>query len=541
MPAAGLATRLKVRLADFSGDWRLGQLNRQIFQHAKPRPENPTIAFFNVSTRLSGVSLNAAFAYLAACGLQLAGYPVVYFACQAGMTHCVLGTNPDHPGSPPPCRACQVRSERIFSHAPVFWFRSDRDESISQALRKLNLVDLSSYERRLSFGSETEVLPLGSLVLPSLRWALRRHHLVEDGPTLHLFREYIHSAWQIARSFAAFLDQVEPQAVVLFNGVMYPEATAAWIARRKGLRVITHEVGFRPFTAFFSHGEATEYPLNIPDGWSLDADQERILEGYLEKRFQGEFTMAGIRFWPEMHGLSDDFNRKAKRFRQIVPVFTNVIYDTSQVHANTVFPHMFAWLDLIADVIKEYPDTLFVIRAHPDEMRPGKESRDNVPDWVKRKGLNRFENVEFIGPNDFISSYELIHRSKFVMVYNSSIGLEASLLGKPVLCGAKARYTPFNTVFFPLNQEEYRAIALQFLRSEIPSEAIETHRKNARRVMFHQLFQASLPFDAFLEEHIRPGFVRLKSFGWQTLTPEESPTIRVLIDGIVDGKPFVLS
>lgn len=541
MPSGNFTTRVKARLADVSGDWRIGQLSRKLSQHAKPRPENPTIAFFNASTRLSGVSLNAAFAYLAASSLQLAGYPVVYFACGAGMTHCVLGTNPDSPTSPPPCRACQVRSERLFAHAPVFWFRSARDDSLSRELRRLSLADLSTYEKRLSPGSKAGVVPLGSLVLPSLRWALRRHHLVEDEPTLYLFREYIRSAWQIANSFDAFLDQVEPQAVVLFNGIMYPEATAAWIARRKGVRVITHEVGFKPFTAFFSHGEATEYPLDIPAGWNLDTAEERMLESYLEKRFQGEFTMAGIRFWPEMHGLSDDFNRKAKRFRQIVPVFTNVIYDTSQIHANTVFPHMFTWLDLVAEVIKEFPDTLFVIRAHPDEMRPGKQSRENVPDWVKRKGLDRLENVEFIGPNDFISSYELIHRSKFVMVYNSSIGLEASLLGKPVLCGGKARYTPFDTVFFPPTAEEYRGMAIRFLSAEIPKEMIETHRLNARRVMYYQLFRASLPFDAFLEEHANPGFVRLKWFDWHSLTPEESPTVRVLIDGIVHGKPFVLN
>ena len=48
--------------------------------------------------------------------------------------------------------------------------------------------------------------------------------------------------------------------------------------------------------------------------------------------------MAGIRFWPEMRGLDEAFLQKAAKFHQIVPVFTNVIYDTSQVHANTCFP-----------------------------------------------------------------------------------------------------------------------------------------------------------------------------------------------------------
>ncbi len=88
--------------------------------------------------------------------------------------------------------------------------------------------------------------------------------------------------------------------------------------------------------------------------------------------------MAGIRFWPEMRPISDAFWEKAKAFKQIVPVFTNVIFDTSQDHANVLFEDMFAWLDAVKVVIKANPETLFVIRAHPDETRPGKTSLESV-------------------------------------------------------------------------------------------------------------------------------------------------------------------
>ena len=66
----------------------------------------------------------------------------------------------------------------------------------------------------------------------------------------------------------------------------------------------------------------------------------------------------------------------------MVPVFTNVIFDTSQPHSNVVFPHMFAWLDCVLELVRAHPETLFVIRAHPDEIRPGKESRESVAQWV---------------------------------------------------------------------------------------------------------------------------------------------------------------
>src|SRR5690606_5592487 len=119
----------------------------------------------------------------------------------------------------------------------------------------------------------------------------------------------------------------------------------------------------------------------------------------------------GIRFWPEMRGLDETWQQRLSAFRQVVPVFTNVIFDTSQPHANTLFPDMFAWLNALLDLIRAHPETLFVIRAHPDELRPGKESRETVAAWVEQHGVKNLPNVVFVGPREYLSSYELIQRS----------------------------------------------------------------------------------------------------------------------------------
>jgi hypothetical protein len=347
------------------------------------------------------------------------------------------------------------------------------------------------------------------------------------------------SAYRIACEFNNFLKRVDPACVLIFNGIMYPEAAARWIANQRGTRVITHEVSFQPFSAFFTEGDATAYPIPIPEEFELNAEQNALIDHYLEERFQGQFTMAGIRFWPEMRALDDDFLKTASRFRQIVPIFTNVVYDTSQVHANKLFPHMFAWLDLLLELIHNHPDTLFVIRAHPDEMRPGtaKQSRESVRGWVHRNQVDKLPNVIFIDSQEYISSYELIQQAKFVIVYNSSIGMEATLLGAAVLCGGKARYTQYPMVFFPSSSEEYRQAAEDFLNQdqiEIPPEFI----RNARRFLYYQLFRASLSFEAYLEEGHRKGFVQLRHFDWQELLPDHSTTIKLLVEKISGDPQF---
>jgi len=486
------------------------------------------------------MSLNAAFSYLAACGLQAAGYPVVYFACHAGMSRCVLGTNKDDSAQRPPCKACIAQSERLFQHAPAVWFEYAEDREVKHALTDLGIADLINFEFPMILAGDEVILPLGELVLPSLRWALRRHNLMDDESTRFLYREYVLSAWRVAHEFERFLAEVEPTVVVVFNGILFPEAAVRWVARRRGLRVITHEVGFRPFSGFFTDEDATAYPLEIPPDLELSEDQNEKLDAYLERRFQGKFTMAGIRFWPDIQPLDHGFLCKAERFTQIVPVFTNIIYDTSQVHANNIFQDMFAWLDAVHELIRAHPETLFVIRAHPDEVRPGKKSRESVQDWVKNHNVESRSNVIFVNSDEQLSSYELIERSKFVMVYNSSIGLEAALLGKVVLCGGEARYSSHNIVINPASGEDFRQKAEELLSSRELLRLQPASCENARKFMYYQIFEASLPFEDFLEQATRPGYVRLKPFSWQQLRPEASATMRVLVDGIVHGKPFLM-
>jgi hypothetical protein len=238
-----------------------------------------------------------------------------------------------------------------------------------------------------------------------------------------------------------------------------------------------------------------------------------------------------------MRGLDEGFLARAEKYRQIVPIFTNVIFDTSQPHANTVFSDMFAWLDLVLDHVREHPDTLFVIRAHPDETRLRKESCETVEEWVRRRGAAKLANVIFVAPREYLSSYELIQRAKFVMVYNSTIGLEASILGVAVLCAGKARFTQYPMVFFPQTQTEHLATMRDFLAAET-IEVPAIFKRNARRFLYYQLFRTSLPFGRFLQPSVRKTQTKLKAFEHQDLL--NSASIRAILDGLLAQGDFLL-
>jgi len=529
--------RIKRGLVRRFNNFKVAQVARLVARNS-PTPTGAPIVFFKASTGIDDLSWNSGFHLLTSWAFRLQGIPVAYFACNVGMSKCVLGTNRDNPQKEPPCKSCVYQSKTLYAgveskvesrRSSVTWFDYQRDPELVTRISQLSVPDLMTFM--------WETIPLGALCLPGLRWVLRIHHLSDDENTRYLFREYILSAWNVARKFADFLDQTQPRAVLVFNGQFFPEATARYIAHQRRLRVITHEVGLQPATAYFTEGEATAYPIHIPDEFEMDEAQNAKLDAYLAKRFQGDFTMAGIKFWADMKGLDESFLKKAAGFKQIVPIFTNVIFDTSQPHANTVFEDMFVWLDMTLETIRQHPETLFVIRAHPDETRVRKASRETVAGWIESHSVTDLPNVVFISPNETLSSYELILKSKFVMVYNSTIGLEASIMGAPVLCAGKARFTQYPTVFFPQSIEGQRKKLEEFLAAEkieVPAE----FKRNARRFLYYQLYKTSLPFGKFLEPSVRATQTRVRSFALEELTRSES--IRVISKGVLENGDFLL-
>ncbi|MEI8132529.1 MAG: hypothetical protein WCG34_08850, partial [Leptolinea sp.] len=73
-------------IARRQNDRHIQSIARRVSSVVKPDRKKKPVVIFNASTRLGGVSLNAAYALLTGWALQLEGIPVVHFICQRGMT-----------------------------------------------------------------------------------------------------------------------------------------------------------------------------------------------------------------------------------------------------------------------------------------------------------------------------------------------------------------------------------------------------------------------------------------------------------------------
>ena len=139
--------RIQRRVSLWQDQQRISRIAHQVHANApEPGPGQAPVAIFAATTRLGGFTLNAAFALLTGWILRLAGSPVVNFVCQAGMTHCVLGTNSADLDQPPPCLTCIDQSIHLNTAAKATWFTYREDPLIVEALQGLSISELSQFE-----------------------------------------------------------------------------------------------------------------------------------------------------------------------------------------------------------------------------------------------------------------------------------------------------------------------------------------------------------------------------------------------------------
>src|SRR5258706_1633158 len=111
--------RIKRGLVRRLNNLKIASVARNVARQ-EPHPNGAPVIFFKASTGIDDLSWNSGFHLLASWAFRLQGVPVVYFACNSGMSHCVLGTNRDNVQKEMPCKSCVYQSKTLYKNVPKF-------------------------------------------------------------------------------------------------------------------------------------------------------------------------------------------------------------------------------------------------------------------------------------------------------------------------------------------------------------------------------------------------------------------------------------
>jgi hypothetical protein len=147
----------------------------------------------------------------------------------------------------------------------------------------------------------------------------------------------------------------------------------------------------------------------------------------------------------------------------IVPL--NFRSDTAALLRQKLFPSITEWLRSVLVWLETQPGVTLAIRQHPCERIPefrGSDQWENLLAEFPSLG----ERVRLIRAEDVVNTYDLIAGTKVVLPFTSRVGIEASLLGKPVVLSAHAYYGTLPFVWNPGTAAEY----FQLIRAALDGE-----------------------------------------------------------------------
>ena len=293
---------------------------------------------------------------------------------------------------------------------------------------------------------------LDQILKPSLNWILRGNKI------LKLSKEFNSRMKEAAILWLSFLDGIDknslPNSIILFNGISFPECVIKFFMEENGVNVITFESGYKENSIYFTNDSATDYEFPFDVSKELTSIEKNQLDNYLEKRFSGDFSRSGTKYWDNMTNVDDDLRRKCKSFGNNIIIFLNVPFDTSQVKASYLFDDIYHWIDELILFAEKNTDLHFIFRSHPDEIRSDKKIYEKTSDYILQYSENN-KNISIIDAEITTSSYELINISDLVLTYNSTIGLESALMNKKTISAGYSHFSRLDYFKIFQNKEEY--------------------------------------------------------------------------------------
>jgi hypothetical protein len=250
-----------------------------------------------------------------------------------------------------------------------------------------------------------------------------------------------------------YIRRYRPDALLIPNGHLAAERGIRAVAAARGIPVYCEDTGLRPGTYVVRRNSAAS-DFDFSPEWAqwadipLTATEETHLDEVLASWQIHDLTKAWG-FSPAATGnlamLQETLNLSGDR--PVVAVFPGVLDDTSLYNADRIYDHQAAWLDAVIDLAARRPGWQVVIRLHPigatthirrqGQLQP---IPDRLDDYLLTSGRDLPANVRVIHASSTISSHDLLASSRLVLTYVSTVGIEATLRGLPVILGGWPHY-----------------------------------------------------------------------------------------------------
>ena len=263
----------------------------------------------------------------------------------------------------------------------------------------------------------------------------------------------------------ALLQQYRPGSVLIFNGRFACVKPIAEAACAVGIPYLFHERGAtrERYQLFHRSPHDFEYiRQEICSAWDhAPANREEIAHSFFRRRRGGD-GIGGVSFT----GAQETGHVPSRALLRRLVYFTSSDDEFEAVGdfiKHPLFESQRQAVCFLVSWVGQQENTELVIRIHPHLV--SKSSRDR--DWWE--SLNG-PHVLLVPPDSKVDSYALAETADVALTYGSTMGIEASYWGKPVILLGDAHYRGFGCVYEPKAIEAVCALLAEQALSRLPQD-----------------------------------------------------------------------
>lgn len=286
------------------------------------------------------------------------------------------------------------------------------------------------------------------------------------------------------------LSKLKPDYIYIFNGRFSDVAPVVVVCRQLNIPFYTHERGgtmttYSLFENTLPHDLAYNKKI-MQQLWHNETDEDKkqnAAQWFIQRRAGVQQSWLSFITDQQKGLLPQNFDHNKINIAIFNSSFDEYIMFPEW--QNPLYQDENAALADIFEYFKHHHDIHFYLRVHPN-LRGYKRTQIEE---LKVLAARNYQNVTIIWPEETIDSYTLLEQCNKVIVFASTIGVEACFWGKPVVLIGRAFYEDLDSAYVAKTVQDARQLTAE--KNLLPKNS-----NNALPYAFWELYRG-VPFKRF--------------------------------------------
>ncbi|NIS83329.1 MAG: hypothetical protein GTO14_24730 [Anaerolineales bacterium] len=334
-----------------------------------------------------------------------------------------------------------------------------------------------------------------------VQYTMRRETIsVEnDGQDHKLYGLRLARNLTFSRTLYALMQERPFDLMILPNGSILEFGAAYRLARFLDVPVVTYEFGEQRGRIWLAQNDEvmlqdTSKLWRARGHVELTEDEVSALTELRQARRGGKLWSNFTRQWQTQESKGANAAREALGLdgnRPITLLCTNVVGDSLSLGRQLFTDGMADWLMKTVSFFADRPETQLVVRVHPGELRGVGHPSEEI---VQAALPEMPDHVIVVPPDAKVNTYDLIEITHLGLVYTTTVGLEMTMSGIPVVVAGRTHYREKGFTHDPDSFDEYFSMIDMLLARPFGEGLSLEEMALAERYAYRFFFEYALPF-----------------------------------------------